>query len=422
MNIKNLFLILICIVLSLHSKSQDVDPMQLPSYKPGMGFGMDTKGGQGGKIIRVTNLNKSGEGSLAAAIEIKGPRIVVFEIGGVIDLEESILQIQNPDITIAGQTAPSPGITIIKGGISITTHEVIIQHIRVRPGEAGHQKKDGWEVDGIATSKGAYNVIIDHCSVSWATDENISPSGPRFDGNNLAEWRKNTSHQILISNCIIAECLSNSTHAKGEHSKGSLVHDNTTEIAIVGNLYVSNMRRNPFFKGGAQGIVVNNYIFNPGREAIHFNLSPREWDGHEFVSGKMSVIGNVIEKGPDTWEEAVAGKFRGPVDVYWNDNLVIADTNMDQLDGTHKLLKDKPVWPKGYLENSSSTVRQSVLQYAGARPWDRDQTDQRIIDQVKKKSSRIIDSEKEVGGYPSNTPGYQAFDEKMWDLDKMIRK
>ena len=177
--------------------------------------------------------------------------------------------------TIAGQTAPNPGITIIKGGISIHTHEVIIQHIRVRPGEAGQKKKSGWEIDGIATTQGAYNVIIDHCSVTWATDENISPSGPRFEGENVEEWRENTSHKILISNCLIAEGLSKSTHAKGEHSKGSLVHDNTTEIAIVGNLYASNMRRNPFFKGGSQGIVANNYISNPGSAIIHYNLSPQ---------------------------------------------------------------------------------------------------------------------------------------------------
>ena len=116
----------------------------------------------------------------------------------MIDLEKSALRIKTPNITIAGQTAPSPGITIIKGGIYISTHEVIIQHIRVRPGEAGQKKKAGWEVDGIATGQGAYNVIIDHCSVLWATDENISASGPRFSGANLEEWRRNTSHKVLV--------------------------------------------------------------------------------------------------------------------------------------------------------------------------------------------------------------------------------
>lgn len=343
------FLLLQTIALS----SQQENAFGLPAFSGIEGFGFETKGGAGGGIVRVTNLNKSGEGSLSAALEMKGSRIVVFEVAGVIDLGESVLRIKNPNITIAGQTAPSPGITLIKGGISITTHEVIIQNIRVRPGEAGHKKKDGWEIDGIATSQGAYNVIIDHCSVSWATDENISPSGPRFEGANVEEWRKNTSHKVLINNCIIAEGLSNSTHAKGEHSKGSLIHDNATEIAIVGNLYASNVSRNPLFKGGSQGIVVNNYIFNPASQVIHYNLSPREWDGHEFVTGKMTIEGNIIEFGKDKRKKATAGKFRGPVEVCWEDNDVITNQGGDELEGTHTLVEKRPVWPKGFSPKSS---------------------------------------------------------------------
>lgn len=301
MRTKMSFLTLFLFSFIFHSFSQNY--FGLPDYSGIEGFGFTTKGGLGGKIVKVTNLNESGEGSLDEALAKEGSRIVVFEVAGVINLHETVLRIENPNITIAGQTAPAPGITIIKGGISITTHQVIIQHIRVRPGEAGHKKKAGWEIDGIATSQGAYNVIIDHCSASWATDENISASGPRFEGENVEEWRKNTSHKVLISSCIIAEGLSNSTHSKGEHSKGSLIHDNTTEIAIVGNLYASNVRRNPFFKGGSQGVVVNNYIFNPEREAVHYNLSPREWNGHEHVAGKMTIEGNLIEFGKDTRED-----------------------------------------------------------------------------------------------------------------------
>jgi pectate lyase len=406
---------------TIASFSHQESEFGLPVFSGVEGFGFETKGGAGGEIVRVTNLNKSGEGSLAAALEMEGSRIVVFEVGGVIDLEESVLRIKNPDITIAGQTAPSPGITLIKGGISITTHEVIIQHIRVRPGEAGHKKKDGWEVDGISTSQGAYNVIIDHCSVSWATDENISASGPRFEGANLEEWRKNTSHKVLISNCIIAEGLSNSTHSKGKHSMGSLIHDNATEIAIVGNLYASNVNRNPLFKGDAQGIVVNNYIFNPV-QAIHYGLVPREWDGHEFVTGKMTVEGNVIEFGKDKRKNAIAGRFRGPVEVYWEDNDVITNQGGDELAGTHTLVEKRPVWPKGFSPKSSKKVKDWVLSNAGARPWDRDEIDKRIVQQVKDKDSRIIDSEREVGGYPTVKPVFQEFNADDWDLEKMTRK
>ena len=135
--------LLLFLLQTIVSFSQQETEFGLPAFSGVEGFGFETKGGAGGEIVRVTNLNKSGEGSLAAALEMEGPRIVVFEVGGVIDLEKSSLGIRNPNITIAGQTAPNPGITLIKGGIGIATHEVVIQHIRVRPGEAGHKKK-GW--------------------------------------------------------------------------------------------------------------------------------------------------------------------------------------------------------------------------------------------------------------------------------------
>ncbi len=92
------------------------------------------------------------------------------------------------------KAAPSPGITIIKGGIGIQTHDVILQHLRVRPGEAGAAKKSGWEVDALATSGAAHDVVIDHCSTSWATDENLSASGERFSGATVEEWRKGIRH------------------------------------------------------------------------------------------------------------------------------------------------------------------------------------------------------------------------------------
>ena len=110
-----------------------------------------TDGGAGGRIIRVTTLEKDGPGSLAEALAADGPRIVVFEVGGAIDLERSSLSIDDPHLTIAGQTAPSPGITILRGGINVNTHDVIIQHLRVVVGSDGLPKRDGWEVDAFST-------------------------------------------------------------------------------------------------------------------------------------------------------------------------------------------------------------------------------------------------------------------------------
>lgn len=396
------------------------------AFPGAMGWAAYTPGGRGGKIIRVTNLKANGPGSFKAAVQIKGQRIIVFEVGGVIDLQKNSITISEPFLTIAGQTAPSPGITLIRGGIRIEAHDVIIRHICVRPGEAGARKKSGWEVDGIAT--GSYNIIVDHCSFTWATDENLSASGPRFNGKTFEEWRKNTSHRITFSNCIIAEGLSRSTHAKGEHSKGSLIHDNASEIAIIGNLFANNMQRNPYFKGGVRGVVVNNYIVNPGKKAIHYGLLAKEWKGHEYVTGQMSIIGNVMEHGrntsPDMPMLMISGS--GPVDVFAKDNVALDKSDqkvriIETNDKRIRSLDTPPVWPDAIEVIPVSEVKGYVLKNAGARPWDRNSIDKRIIQDARENTGRIIDSEKDVGGYPAMKETRQTFDPKEWNLETMER-
>lgn len=372
-------------------------------YLPGVsGFGQETVGGQGGKIIKVTNLLPSGEGSLAAAIADKSPRIVVFEVAGVINLNRQSLEITNPYITIAGQTAPSPGITLIRGGIKITTHEVIIQHLKIRPGEAEQAKKSGWEPDGISTGQGAHHVIIDHCSVSWAVDENISASGPRFEGKTVEDWRKNTSHHVTISHCIIASGLSHSTHAKGEHSKGTLIHDNATNILVYGNLYAHNVDRNPYCKGGSQTVIANNYVYNPERAVFRYGLVGHEWEGQHRVEGLISIVGNFVEYGTDSRTDIAAFSIRqeGGVQVYWKDNTIVPDTFGLLMRGPANFVSKPPVWPEGLEPRRSSEVKEWVIENAGAFPWDRDAVDQAIIMDVKSGSGKIIDSEQEAGGYP----------------------
>ncbi len=408
--------------ISYSQKSMNGFHYGLPILPGVTGFGLDSKGGSGGKIIKVTNLNKDGEGSFTKAIKSKGKRIIVFEVAGVIDLERNTLEIVNPFITIAGQTAPFPGITIIQGGIKIKTHDVIIQHIKVRPGEAGQEKKSGWQIDGISTYGGVYNVIVDHCSLTWATDENLSASGPRFEGANVEEWRKNTSHKILFSNCIIAEGLSNSTHKRGEHSKGSLIHDNTSEILIFGNLYANNMKRNPMCKGGSQVTILNNFISNPGELAISYKLVQKEWTEHEWVTGKMAAIGNFMEFGNDTKSTVSGGKFRGPVEVFWKDNIINSKTDVIELSGEYIPLDSIPFWPQGLVIMPVNEVKKSVLENAGAFPWERDDIDKRIIAEAEAGTGKIIDSEKEVGGYPLIKPVYKKFIAEEWDLNTLTKK
>ncbi|MHC4521699.1 MAG: nucleoside hydrolase-like domain-containing protein, partial [Planctomycetota bacterium] len=320
-----------------------------------------------------------------------------------------------------------------RGGLGISTHDVIVQHIRVRPGEAGFAKKSGWEVDAIATSGAdAYNIIVDHCSCSWATDENLSASGPRFDGDDVTQWRRGTSRKITFSNCIIAEGLSHSTHGKGEHSKGTLIHDNATKIAVIGNLYAHNRNRNPFFKGGARGIVVNNYIYNPSRRAAHYALVPSEWGDRPYVAGQMAVVGNVLEFGP-TSRQGMSLLFLhrgGPCDVLLDDNIVIGPGNEDspllEVDSRAapdlcRIVEKAPLWPPELVALPAKYVKNHVLENAGARPWDRDKVDRRIVRQARRGEGKVIDSEKEVGGYPSVQPTHAAFDPRQWDFTDMTR-
>lgn len=417
MNKLTVLVLNIIISVSLNGQSRTLNSLTGPVFPGVSGFGTDTPGGRSGRLIKVTTLSREGPGSIAEAIKATGPRIVVFEVGGVIDLGGKLLGILNPYLTIAGQTAPSPGITFIRGGIAIGTHDVVIRHIRVRPGEAGHEKSSGWEVDGIETVGGAYDVIIDHCSLTWGTDENLSASGPQFDGNSPEEWRENTSHRIVFSNCIIAEGLSKSTHSKGEHSKGSLIGDNVTDVLILGNLYASNVERNPLFAGGTTGIIANNYIFNPRFAAMDFVFPYSEWGDRKPIPAKVIVESNVVEFGPDTKSNIAAGSFRGPFEIFWRDNKVIKGPEGREFSGEFTRLFDRPFWPGGLKLMPADSVKRYVLKNAGALPWNRDEIDTRIIESVRKKVSRVINSEKDAGGYPVLKPVFRKFNPNDWDLN-----
>ena len=131
------------------------------------------RGGRGGQVIHVTNLNDSGEGSLRACAEAAGPRTCVFQLSGIVDLIDRI-KIENPYLTLAGQTAPGEGITI-RGMLSLRTHDIIIRHVRVRPGPRLIPSPSN--LDAIQISDPGQNIILDHVSMSWATDEVFSVWG-----------------------------------------------------------------------------------------------------------------------------------------------------------------------------------------------------------------------------------------------------
>lgn len=404
------------------------------AFPGAMGWAATTPGGRGGQIIKVTTLNPDGPGSFLAAVETKGPRIVVFEVGGVIDLGKRNVRITEPYLTIAGQTAPSPGITLIRAqSIAIVTHDVIVQHLRIRPGDDNQPKAGGYSTDGIRTDEGAHDVIIDHCSVSWATNKNFAVSGPRFVGKDVNEWREHTSHRISVTNNLISEALSHSSHWKIEHSKGALIHDNTTDILIARNIFAQNYERSPLFKGGDHAAMINNLIYDPGQRAIHYNLVAYEWLGHPWETGEITAVGNVLRAGVSTVMPMAFFEVggAGPVEFYGKDNIAV-----DQIGrplpllgryttvATAKIIQTKtpPVWPPYVKVIPADQVETALLVDVGARPWDRDYTDERVLANVSSGRGWIIDSQQDVHGYPQMTPTYRAFDPAAWNLVDMTPK
>ncbi|MCI4591837.1 pectate lyase [Sphingobium sp. BYY-5] len=413
-----------------HAAPAKADGAQL-AFPGAVGWAATTPGGRGGRIIRVTTLAPDGPGSFKAAVEAKGPRIIVFEVAGIIDMGRQTLKISEPYVTIAGQTAPSPGITLIKTGIDIATHDVVIRHIRVRTGVDGQPKLSGWEADAMSTVA-AHHVIIDHCTFTWAIDENMSASGPRFEGKTPEEWRQHTSHAITFSYNIAAEGLANASHPKGEHSKGSLIHDNASEILIYRNLYAHNVERNPLVKGGGQVELINNILYDPGERAVHYNLMALEWGDHPYQTGKISAVGNVLRGGVST---AAGLPFLtlggdGNLDYHGKDNIAVdkfgqplpmfgrygeTRAKLNELDAP-------PVWWPGTQILPVREVETHVLAHAGARPWDRDADDLRVLFFVAEGRGEIIDDEKEVGGYPKMAETHAPFVAADWNLDTMEPK
>ncbi len=390
-----------------------------------------TQGGAGGRIIRVTTLAADGPGSLRAAIRAKGPRIIVFEVGGVIDLGRTGLDINNPFVTIAGQTAPAPGITIIKGGIDIKTTDVKIQHIRVLTGADGQAKMSGWEADALSTVRAA-RVVIENCTFLWGIDENMSASGPRFTGETVEEWRAGTSRDIVFRLNLAAEGLANSSHPKGEHSKGSLVHDNATSIVFDRNIWAHNVERSPLVKGGAQVLMVNNLIYNPQRRALHYNLMDLEWAGRTPVTGEITAVGNVLRGGTDTDPGLPFLMLGGVGDLayYGRDNVAVDRLgNPLPMFGRYGKTQAKLIEAEaplaslqGYAILPADEVETTLLATAGARPWDRGSEELRVLFFIAEGRGEVIDDESEVGGYPKLEPTAAPFVDAEWDLATMTPK
>jgi hypothetical protein len=210
--------------------------------------GISTPAGRGGTVHRVTTLAADGAGSLKACVDASGPRVCVFEVSGTIRLPDD-LTLRNPYLTIAGQTAPSPGITLRGSGILVKTSNILIQHLHVRPGDdAGGEppiNRDGLKISGAADAAPITNIVIDHCSFTWSTDEVASA---------WQQW-----NNISLTNNIFAEPLHDSIHPEGRHGFGVLIGPVAGNATLAGNLMASIQSRNPM-TAATRAVIVNNVV------------------------------------------------------------------------------------------------------------------------------------------------------------------
>ncbi len=416
----NIFIIFVCTffigIIPAHA---------IPAFPGAIGFGSDTVAGRGGQIIKVTNLNKNGEGSFKEALLATGPRIIVFEVGGTIQIDDSI-GIRNPFVTIAGQTAPSPGITLRGATLVIATHDVLIQHIRVRTGDQGGvpaTNRDALQIEPPYSGGDVYNVVVDHCSLSWGVDENIS----------IWSTDKGDVHDITISNCIISEALYDSIHPEGPHSMGIIIGPRTEKISLIGNLISYCKDRVPYIRSKSV-VVANNYIYKSSNPIIIRDLENPV---------NASIVGNIVNS--EYFLQIVAAVHPSDTRIYAFDNVCNTEISnqleglRDSTDTNGQLISDSaPVWPTGFSALESNKVEDYVLNNAGARPQDYDSIDTRIINQVSNKTGGLIDSQYQVEGWlslsaqnislsiPSDPNGdddgdyYTNIEEYLHDLDSSI--
>jgi hypothetical protein len=172
-------------------------------------------------------------------------------------------------------------------------------------------------------------------------------------------------------------------------------------------------------------VVVNNLIDNPGSAAVHYGLQLGEWGLHPWVAGQIAIVGNVLNHGRDTKAGLPPFSTNGtPCEVFLDDNLAFdrAGNPVRLTSGAHIAKDSPPTWPPGLQTIPGSQVKEYVLANTGARPWDQDAVDRRIVQQVRNGTGRIPDSEQKVGGYPNPPETRRAFDASQWDLATMTSR
>jgi hypothetical protein len=383
----------------------------LPVVPGGEGFGITTRAAYGcgfsPAILRVTNLNDSGPGSLRDALTAAGPRVVIFEVSGNIVLGSDI-NIVTDCITVAGQTAPSPGITIRDGGLNVYARNVLLQHLRIRPGDGGQilPQTAAHNATLVYTAFGYQpdNVVFDHLSMSWSGGKvtNNATWGAADGKASIAYWRCIISESLYYAKNVIVD--------PGQPSGlGMLIAGYDSEISIIGSLFAHNNDRNPEIHEASQTNFVNNVIYDWGKDSHNYTWATLFYAP---VAGpwRANLVGNKYISGPGPYSFTplyAIGTWSGDwgSQVYINDNAI--DGGRQPVMDYHNNMpfdprvSSPPVSLDGVTVRPSSTIESLVLATAGARPADRDPVDSRIVNEVTSRTGRVISSQDQVGGWPT---------------------
>lgn len=363
-------------------------PLPVRAFPGAVGFGAEATGGRGGSVVRVTNLDDRGEGSLRWALEeLDMPRIVVFDVGGVITLSEEIEV--NGDVTVAGQTAPGEGVTIRGARLQIVEDNVIVRGLKLRPGE-GSVGQDLEVRDAISVGDPdvgvVEDVIIDSNSLTWAPDENASI------------WGK--VRGITFSNNIIAEALDTSHLNSDTVSKNMLMNGGGERVSLVGNLFANSTFRNPTAVTVTELEVINNYVYNPEQHGLTLQ-------NRGDAINLSHVIGNVFEAGPLTGDQAAVrimgtggGSRTWLEDNYSWDRDRASQPEDAVASGSLSTVRDRALFASSDTEvRPASEVKAHVLATAGARAQGLDAADARILEHVERGTGKILTSTGGLGGY-----------------------
>ena len=407
---KNYFFYLTIYVLVFCQYPQDAHAQMLVAFPGAEGYGRFARGGRGGDVYHVTNLNDAGPGSFRQGFEtVSGPRTIVFDVSGNIRLKSKLILSNKSYITIAGQTAPGDGITICDQTFGLSNcHDIIIRYIRLRLGDLDSSKggADVFVTDDID------NLILDHVSLSWSVD---GTHDLRRGGNFTLQW------------CLLGEALNNSIHEKGAHGMLGSYRDLTGNLTLHHNIFTTSRDRHPTLGAGGKtkenfGHIVdfrNNIIYNWGQKTESGNQGGTT----NFGDNLIVAINNVWRPGPESDPKiqpiSIKGTEPGEACGYMEDNIF--EEHDDWTRDNYAALdferwRSNPVYKyKGKLadwkrslptlgDNTPSTqpamdAFNLILKNAGAS-LHRDAVDMRLVRDIKIRSGKLIDSQEQVGGWP----------------------